>query len=203
MQKNDIAKVSYWHEILSTFISLPRVLRLVWDASPSLMTSMGFIMLLQGTIPLANVIIARLLIDSALQGIIHGTIQPILLPVILELAINLVSYFCTRLHATLQILLNHRLSDHMALLILHKSSTLDLAFFENAEFYDRLTRARENVANKPLLMIMQLFTLGSSLVTVLSMLGLLFQLSWWLALIALIIPIPSFLANSRYGLKNY
>lgn len=203
MQPNETAKALNGREILSTFTSLPRILRLVWNASPTLLLSMGLIMLLQGAIPLANVIIARLLIDGALRGISQSTIQPILLPVSLELISGLLSIFCTRLHATFQVLLNHRLSDHTTLLVLRQSSRLDLAFFENAEFYDRLARARENVANKPLLLIMQLFTLGSSLVTVLSLLGLIFQLSWWLALIALVVPIPLFLADSRYGLNNY
>jgi len=37
----------------------------------------------------------------------------------------------------------------------------------------------------------------------LSMLGLILHLAWWLAIVALIVPIPSFIASSRYGLKNY
>jgi ATP-binding cassette subfamily B protein len=203
MQKANAPKEFNLREICTTFVCLPRVLRLIWDASPSLVMGMAFIMLLQGVTPLATVIIARLLIDGALQGIMYGTIQPVVLPAILQLVVNLINRFCMRLHATLQILLNHRLSDHMTLLILRKASTLDLTFFENAEFYDRLTRARQEVINKPLLLIVQLFSLGSSLVTTIVMLGLLFQLSWWLALVALVVPIPSFLADSRYGLRNY
>jgi ATP-binding cassette subfamily B protein len=182
---------------------LPRVLRLVWDASPSLVTSMAIITLLGGITPLANVIIARLLIDGALQGLTHRTLQPIVLPVLLQLGTTLLNRVCTRLQATLQVLLNHRLSDHLTLLILRKTSTLDLTTFEDAAFYDRLTRARQEVMNKPLLMIMQLFSMGSSLVTLLSMLTLLIQLNWWFALVALLIPIPSFIADNRYGLRNY
>lgn len=203
MQKADTAKEFHLRELYTSFNSLPRVLHLVWDASPALVAGMAFIMLLQGIIPFATVIIARLLIDSTLQGITHSSFQPIVLPVLLQLAVNLISRFCMRLHATLQALLNHRFSDHMTLLILRKVSTLDLAFFENAEFYDRLTRTRQEVISKPLLIIVQLFNLGSSLVTLLSILCLLFQLNWWLALLALIVPIPTFFADSRYGLRNY
>jgi ATP-binding cassette subfamily B protein len=86
---------------------------------------------------------------------------------------------------------------------LRKASILDLAFFENAAFYDRLTHMRQEVMSKPLLLIVKIFSLGSSLITTLSLLGLLFQLRWWLALLALIVPFPAFLADSRYGLKNY
>jgi ATP-binding cassette subfamily B protein len=202
MQKDDATKEFSLREVPATFRSLPRVLRLVWHASPSLVAGMAFMMLLQGITPLANVIVARLLIDGALSGITHGTIQPIVLPVILQLGINLVSRFYTRLHGTLEILLNQRIANHITMLLLRKASTLDLASFENAEFYDRLTQIRQEAVHKPLLMTMQLFNTGSSLVTMLSMLGLLFQLSWWLALVALVVPIPLFLADSRYGLHT-
>lgn len=166
MQKANASKEFNLREICTALTCLPRVLRLTWDASPSLMMGMAFVMLLQGVTPLANVIIARLLIDGVLQGIMYSTIQPIMLPVILQLVVNLINCFCTRLHATLQVLLNHRLSDHMNLLILYKASTLDLIFFENAEFYDRLVCVRQEVISKPLLLILQLFNLGCSLVTV-------------------------------------
>jgi ATP-binding cassette, subfamily B, bacterial len=160
-------------------------------------------MLLQGITPLASVIIARLLIDDALQGIMHGTIQPIVLPVFLQLGVTLLNRICTRLYSTLQVLLNHRLTDHLTLLIVRKTGTLDLTTFEDPAFYNRLIQARQEVANKPLLMIMQLFGIGSSLVTLLSMLVLLIQLNWWLTLVALLVPLPSFIADNRYGLRNY
>lgn len=203
MWRATIANNAHLRKATTAWTRFARIFRLVWDASSWLVVSMALIMLLQGFTPLADVLIERQLIDGALQGIAHSTIQPIILPVILQLLVNLVNRFCTRLHNTCQILFNHRLSDHMTLLILRKVGTLDLAFFENAEFYDRLTRARQDIVDKPLLLVMQVFNLGTSLVTTLSLLGLLFQLSWWLALVALIVPLPFFLVDNRYGQKNY
>lgn len=203
MQSDNTAREFSLHELRTACASLPRVLRLLWGASPWLMTGMALVMLLQGIIPLATVIVAGMLIDGVLQGIAQGSFQPVIIPIALQLAANLVNRLCLRLHATFQVLMNHRLSDYMTLLILRKVSTLDLAFFENAEFYDRLTRARQEVTNKPLLLVVQLFSLGSSLVTTVLLFALLFQLSWWLALLALLVPIPSFFADSHYGLRNY
>lgn len=190
-------------EICTVFPRMARTLRLIWKASPLLVTGMALLMMMQGITPLANVTIARQLIDGALQGIQHNTMQPMILPVALQLVVNLINRFSMRLRTVCQMLLNHRLSDHMALLILRKVSILDLTFFENAEFYNRLTRIRQDTINKPLLMIMQFFNLGSNLVTTVSLLGLLFQLGWWPALIVLLIPIPSLLIDGHYGLRNY
>ena len=73
---------------------------------------------------------------------------------------------------------------------MRKASQLDLASFEDAEFYDRLERAREDVGNKPIEIIYQFSGLGTVLITAFSLCVLLFQLSWWLALIAFNFPYP-------------
>ncbi len=203
MQQDNAAKKFNWREALIVFADLPRVLRLVWNASPPLIAGMVVIMLLQGALPLATVIIARLLIDGALQGIAQSSIEPVVLPVILQLGVSLIGRFCAQVNSALVILLNHRLANHITLLILRKTGTLDLSFFENAEFYDRLNQVRQDITDKPLMMVIRLSSLGSSLITVLSLIGLLFQLNWWLALIALIVPVPLFLVDRRYGENNY
>jgi ATP-binding cassette subfamily B protein len=203
MQQDGETKKFNWREVLTVFRDLPRVLRLVWAASPPLLIAVILIMILQGVLPLATAIIARLLIDGILQGITNGSIEPVVLPVILQLGVGLLGRFCARVNGTLEVLLNHRLSNHMTLLILRKTGTLDLSFFENAEFYDRLNQVSQDISTKPFLMILRLSSLGSSIVTVLSLVGLLFQLNWWLALVALIVPVPLFLVDSRYGLNKY
>jgi ATP-binding cassette, subfamily B, bacterial len=190
-------------KVLASFASLPRVLRLVWEASPPLMMGMALFTLIGGFTPLATVIIARLLIDGALTAIRQGTLAPIWLPVILQLAVGLLNGFSNTISSLFQSLLQDRVSNHVQSMVLRKANTLDLSFFENPEFYDKLRHASEEAVNKPIAMISQTFGLGRTLITLLSMLGLILHLAWWLAIVALIVPIPSFIASSRYGLKNY
>ncbi|MBV9390840.1 MAG: hypothetical protein JOY96_03005, partial [Verrucomicrobia bacterium] len=87
---DDKKKKFHPRDIFQVFLGLPRVMLLVWKASPALVIGMTSIMVLQGLLPLANVIVARLLIDGALLGIQRGSIEPVVLPVLLELAVNLV-----------------------------------------------------------------------------------------------------------------
>jgi ATP-binding cassette subfamily B protein len=89
------------------------------------------------------------------------------------------------------------------LLILEKANTLDLEFFENPEFYDKLRNAAEEANYKPVSMISQTFDLGRTIITLCSMLFLLLHLAWWLALVAVLEPIPSFIASTRYGWMGY
>ncbi|HEY4033591.1 MAG TPA: ABC transporter ATP-binding protein [Ktedonobacteraceae bacterium] len=190
-------------KVLASFAGLPRVLRLVWEANPPLMIGMALFTLVGGFTPLATVIIARLLIDGALTAIREGSIAPIWLPVILQLGVGLLNAFSNTISSLFQSLLQDRVSNHVQSMVLRKANTLDLSFFENPEFYDKLSHASEEAANRPIAMISQTFGLGRTLITLLSMLGLILHLAWWLAIVALIVPIPSFIASSRYGLKNY
>ncbi len=190
-------------KVFSAFAGLPRVVRLVWAASPGLTAGMALFTIIGGFTPLANAIIARLLLDNVIQAVIHHTFAPIWLPVILQLSVNLLDRTCSACNSLLQSLLQDKVSDRVQLMILRKANTLDLSYFEDAEFYDKMRHARQDALNKPLSMISQTFNLIRAVVTLISMLGLLLRLEWWLVLVAVIIPIPSFIASTRYSLRNY
>lgn len=190
-------------KVFTAFASLPKILYLVWAASPVLMIGMAVSTIVGGIVPLANAIIAGILLDSIIKAVFLHTLAPIWLPIILQLLVNLVDRTCSTLTSLFQTLLQERVTDHIQLMILRKANTLDLAFFENPEFHDKLRRASQEAANKPLMMISQTFNLVRAAITLFSMLGLLLHLAWWLVLIAMIIPIPSFIANSRYGFRSY
>jgi ATP-binding cassette subfamily B protein len=89
------------------------------------------------------------------------------------------------------------------LLVMEKANTLDLSFFEDAKFYDALQQAQREAASRPIGMISQTFGLGRTVVTLVSMLVVLSQLAWWVAILALLAPIPAFVANIRYGWWGY
>lgn len=190
-------------QVASLLTTLLAIVRLVWAASPSLTIRFAFFTLVRGCTPVATVIITRLLIDGAIQGVMTKSIQPIVIPVILQLLVTLIDRVSAKLCLSLQLLLQLRVTDHIQLLILKKANTLDLLFFENSAFYDQLRRASEEATQRPVLMVMHVFDLGRALITMLSLFGLLLQLRWWLALVALVVPLPSFINNSRHGFKRF
>jgi ATP-binding cassette subfamily B protein len=198
-QKNEF-KLSH---VLVAFTSLPRVLQLVWSTDAFLTAAMAFISLVRGVVPAVTVVITKLVIDSVVLGIRIHSVNPVWIPVGLQLAIGLVDRFLSTLSNIAQQLLQERVSTKVQLLILEKANTLDLAFFENPEFYDKLRSAAEEANYKPVSMISQTFDLGRTIITLCSMLFLLLQLAWWLALVAVIVPIPSFIASTRYGWIGY
>lgn len=189
--------------VFAAFVSLPRILQLVWSADAPLTVTMGMISILRGLTPVVSVTISQLVIDAVIHGIRIHSIVPIWLPVLLQLVVSLLDRLFLNVSTASQSLLQDRVADHIQLMILRKANTLDLSFFEDTEFYDKLRHAREETNYKPVILVSEIFDTVRTLIILVSMLLLLLQLAWWLIPVAFIIPIPSFISSSRYGWQSY
>ena len=81
-------------------------------------------------------------------------------------------------------LLGARLGIDINVAILEKALGLDLRFFEDANFYDQLTRARREASSRPIALISESFGLIQSLITLAGYAVLLVHFSGW-AVVAL------------------
>ena len=91
--------------------------------------------------------------------------------------------------------LGYRVND----MILAKALTLELAQFEDSEFYDKLTRARRDASTRPLNLVRQSFGLLQNLISLLSYAALLSQLSVLAVGVFLLAGLPAFLAEARFS----
>src|SRR5262249_53522721 len=193
-------------KILASFKSQPRILKLVWEAQPVSTLMLGVLNILQGFIPAATAFVAATLVNAVLAAIrtggTSGTTVVVWL-VIAQFGIQALSSLLQTLSNIFQQLLQERLSYTVQLQVMEKANSLDLAFFEDAKFYDQLQQAQREATSRPVGMISNTFGFGRTLVTLLSMLAVLVHLAWWVALLALIAPIPSFIASVRYGWWGY
>jgi ATP-binding cassette, subfamily B, bacterial len=194
-------------KVLTAFTSLPRVLKLVWSVQPAFTIILGALYLGQGFLPTATAYVSKLLIDGVVQAIAksgaNGTTTTVIWLVVLQFGVQGLSSLLQTLSNITQQLLQERMSYTVQLMVMEKANTLDLAFFEDAKFYDSLQQAQREAATRPIGMISQTFGLGRTVITLLSMLVVLTHLAWWLALLALVAPIPAFVANVRYGWWGY
>jgi ATP-binding cassette, subfamily B, bacterial len=219
--------------VSGTASALPRVLRLVWDASPATTLGLFVATALAGLMPAASAWTAKLLIDAVVQGIaVHNFHQPDRvwplcsppasacslgpweLPVftavgaIVFLAVlQLVLFAFTALLGTIrnitQQLLQNAVAMRIQLMVMEKAARLDLAFYEDPASYDLLRRAQTDSINRPVMMISTAFGLVQTLLTFITMIALLVAVSPLLALLALVSPIPAFVADTRYGWWGY
>ena len=185
------------------FASIPRVMKLVLSASALFTVLMGILSILQGFMPALSIEITRLVVASVESGIRIHSINPIWFPVGLQLGVVLLTSLLGTLGNIVQQLLQEKVSNKIQLLVLEKSNTLDLSFFEDPAFYDKLRQATDQSTYQPVSMISQTFDLFRTMVTLFSVIAILLQLEWWLAIIALIIPIPAFISSAKYGWRGY
>src|SRR5437763_4522700 len=79
--------------VLVAFTNLPRVLHLVWSTNAFLTGAMAFISLLRGVVPAMTVVITKLLIDGVVLGIRIHSVNPVWIPVALQLGVGLLDRF--------------------------------------------------------------------------------------------------------------
>lgn len=180
-----------------------RVLRLVWSTSRPLTAMLGASTLLQSGLPAVQVWLNGLLIDEVVNGIRAGGdnahIRIIVILALVQLGLLLASSLLQTLSNISQQLLQEKMAIHVQLLVMEHARTLDLADFENATYYDQLQQVQQQSISRPVQMVSQVFGLGRSGITFITMIALLANLSPWVAAAALLSPIPAFISGSRYG----
>jgi ATP-binding cassette subfamily B protein len=193
--------------VAETWKATVRVFRLVWETSPRLTLALAVMTLLLSVIPAGQVWLAGRLIDEVATGISGGGGNEYIRPIIILAIIQLLLFLGASLFQTLgnisQQLLQEKLAIHVQMSIMRHANTLDLADFENAAYYDQLQQAQRESANRPVMMVTSVFGMARSAITFATMVGLLTGLSPWIAVAALVSPIPAFISGSRYGWSGY
>jgi ABC-type multidrug transport system fused ATPase/permease subunit len=86
---------------------------------------------------------------------------------------------------------------------MEKATCLSLSDFENAEVYDRLQRAQDQVGYRPFQMYKSILTVISSFVTLISGVAILIIWKWWILFLLLIVPVISTIYSLKIGKREY
>jgi ATP-binding cassette subfamily B protein len=194
-------------KVREALTGLPRVFKLVFDIQPVFTIFLAVFTLAQGILPALTAFVTASLFQAVINAIgqhgAHGTTQVVIWLVVAQFAIQVVSSLLSTLANIVQQLLQEKTTYAVQLQVMEKANTLDLRFFEDSEFYDSLQQAQREASTRPISMISQTFGMGRTLVTLFSMLFILVHLAWWIAILALLAPIPAFYADVRYGWWGY
>jgi ATP-binding cassette subfamily B protein len=205
-----------WRERLVRFVrsvpgalaGLARSLRLVWETNPWLTLGLGLTTLLLAFVPASTIYLNKLLLDAVVIAIRESARANYYLRLIailagLQLLLNLVMSLLSTLSNTFQQILQDETASRVQYLLIEHAHTLDMAFFERSEFYDKLQQVQQEAMLRPVMMIAGTFSLLRNALTFGSMIVLLVRLEWWLAVIALVAPVPAFIADARYGWRGF
>src|SRR5437762_3285002 len=213
--------------VTGTTAALPQVMRLVSEASRVTTLALFVTTALAGLVPTASVGLTLMLTNAVKEGIdVHQNHLPdrlvlsnlgaqwlphltftvtgmIVFLAVLQLVIFALSALLNTLRNIRQQLLQNSVSMRIQLMVMEKAASLDLPFYEDPASYDLLRRAQNDSINRPVLMIATAFGLLQTMLTLGTMVVLLFGVSWILGVVVLISPIPAFIADTRYGWRGY
>ena len=173
---------------------LPRALKLAWAAARGWTALWAGLLVLQGLLPVSSVYLTRPLVNRILGAIKAGgtweSIRPAIAIGVLIAAIALLSEFLRSATVWVRTHQSELVQDYITALIQRKSAEIDMAFYDSAEFYDRLHRARSEAAYRPVMLLESLSGILQNGITLAAMLAVLAPFGVWLpmALVASTMP---------------
>ena len=199
-------------KFFSAFQFSRRAIGMVWDTSRPLTIIMGLSTLIAGVSPAAIASVGGLFVDavaSSFQQSGQDMLQAredALFYVFIELGLVVIMTGAQRLNVICQSILRVLLGNKINVLILEKALTLELTHFEDAEYYDKLVRARREASSRPLALVIKTFDLMRDVISLTTIGVFLVQFSVWAAVLLVGAGIPAFLAETRFSgeaFRNY
>lgn len=180
------------------------LLQLLWKVGPRWLLGLGTLTVLMGLLPLASMVVGSALLNviAAMLVASHASkTLPIGLIALLALegALNLIGRVLSQLRIALGSLYQKRMSNYTSEAIARTASSLDFPYFENPEFFNRLSNAMAEASYRPAQVVNQATQLGSSAVTLVSVtVVLLFWHAWILPIVALF-SLTRYIVGARFS----
>ncbi len=187
---------------LSVYQYTWRALGLVWSTNPRLTLAFGALTLIAGLLPAGVAYAGKLIVDGVVTAAASGLAEDrwrALTWVAVEAGLVAGLAAVQRGLDVGQQLLRAQLGHRVNTMILEKALRLDLAQFEDSEFYDRMTRARREASMRPLSLVQRSFGLLQNAVALITYAVLLLQFSPWAVLVLGIGSIPAFVAETKFA----
>lgn len=184
----------------AVFVYSRRALTLVWTTNARLTLALAIFTGIAGVLPAAVAWVGARIVDAVVAAV-AGTHDPTeaLRYVVIEGVLVAAVAGAQRMLSLCQSLLRAQLGQRVNVMILEKALTLDLAHFEDADFYDKLTRARREASSRPLSLVMRTFGLAQNAVSIASFAVLLAQFSPWAVLVLIVAGLPAFVAETKFS----
>eukprot|EP01037_Dinobryon_pediforme_P003804 gene3804-3851_t len=191
-------------ERLAALRNLPAFFKLVWQTSKWMTVVNAVLRIARSAMPVALLYIGKLIIDKVIflshQHIADAT--PLWQLVGLEFFLAILTDALSRAITLMDALLGDLFSNHTSVKIMQHAATLDLDQFEDAEFYDKLERARQQTVGRTVL-LSQVMSQVQDLITMAFLAAGLMAFNPWLIILLLIAIIPAFLGESHFNDQSY
>ncbi|PTR01696.1 ATP-binding cassette subfamily B protein [Mucilaginibacter yixingensis] len=185
--------------------NLPAFFKLVWQSGPGMMLANILLRFAKAAIPFLLLLVGKLIIDQVLQlNRNHSSFAEVHLwkLVGVEFVLAILSDGLSRAITLMDSLLGDLFANHTSVRIMEHAATLDLDQFEDAVFYDKLERARQQTVGRTVL-LSQVMSQIQDLITIGFLAAGLVVFNPWLILLLVIAILPAFLGESYFNDETY
>ena len=202
-KKKEEEKVSFKDQF-AALKNLPPFFKLIWETHRGMALSNVLLRLIKSAIPLAILWVGKEIIDEVIR-LIDATDKEMTYLWILvgiELGLAVLSELLNRAISLFDGLLGDLFSNATSVKLIKHAASLDLYQFEDAEFYDKLERARRQTTSRTILMSQALSQI-QDMITIVFLAGGLIAFNPWLILLLIVAVIPSFLGETHFNRRSY
>ncbi len=191
--------------------NLPRLIKLVWAASPRWLVLSLVVTLSDSLLPAVQLYVTKLIVDRVIVHISNSTVSlpagldwmPLVSLVGLAFGLRLVQDALQQANSYTTQVLSDRFALYANGVLLQQAMRLDLAHYESPEFYDILNRAQQSGSNYPLRVLNTLTNLIGQCVGFMGLLTLLLRFSPLVMLLLFVSAIPSFWVGVEYSGRRF
>ncbi len=201
-------------KLKSFFSHLFYIFTLVWQSAPSMLLLMILFCLLDGVLPVIGAYISSELLNEISVLILAKSIGSIsedavaaMSPLVFLFVMNLVFMFLkkvlSKLSSMVTSIAGELVINHIKISLMEKSKTLDTRSFDDPDFYEKLENANREANMRPISILNATFNLVSAIISVVSFVVVLSQLSPIAPLVIILASIPGTVVSLVYRNRNF
>jgi len=191
------------NRVIQRALQLRTAVKIVWESGRGLTVANGVLLIVQGLLPLAALYLMKLILDEItkrLESADPGAdFEQVAVLIALAGLVALASGITTIVGRLVNEAQGEVVTDHVHDILHAKSIEVDLGYYENAEYYDKLHRAQQEATYRPVQIVNGLMQVGQNGISLLAMAGLLLSLHWAVALVLFMTAVPGMLVRLRYA----
>lgn len=181
---------------------LPGTIQILSSVDKRLFILLVALSIVSGLLPVASILITQNLINSIVE-IGNRTMERTMMLVGAFVAYNVIAYFLGEWYNYITTVYQYKLQYGLQLRMMRECSELELSKFEKAETYDRVEKLTTEIAFRPYQMFMAVISLFTSLMSLISVLVILFLWKPLVALGMLVVPLLAMAYYLRIGQKEF
>ncbi|MEO0770939.1 MAG: ABC transporter ATP-binding protein [Cyanobacteria bacterium J06649_4] len=186
-----------WHKL-----KISKAFLLIWEAAPGWAIARLTTLILQATLPLASLYLAKLIIDSLADSAAltdkAAAFEEIVFFLGLLAIVTIITSICVSFDEMINAAQTQRVVNYVETILYRKAIEIDFEYYENSHYQDILSRAQREASYRPNEILRHSAATIRNVVSLLTMVGLLLSLNWGLAGVLLAASIPAMLVRFKY-----